>query len=235
MFAPSPGPQFIRKVILHLIARPSVEIAARLPGNISISTMKRLNGLLLSAPQILAITHQAKQKAPCNMLIFGLGFDSLFWAQVNRGGLTLFLEDDPSWTEKITRKSKLIKAYAVDYGSKKKDWEKYLANPELNRMELPKVVTDHRWDLILVDGPAGWDDESPGRMKSIYHAARLVKPGGEVFVHDCDRAVEDVFSDKFLGRENLLAEINFPQGLLRHYRIPSPRPLSSLASPAARP
>lgn len=218
--------RLIDKLQIVFCARPSITIAARLPGRRTIACMRKLNNIVLSPEQMLAMARKIKENGPCRLLVFGVGFDSLFWAQVNRGGLTLFLEDDPSWMEKITRKSKLIKAHAVHYGSKKKDWGKYLANPELNHMELPKMVTDHKWDLILVDGPVGWDDESPGRMKSIYHAARLIKPGGEVFVHDCDRAVEDVFSDKFLGRENLLAEINFPQGLLRHYRIPSPQPAS---------
>lgn len=224
MFAPSRGPQFIRKVILHLIARPSVEIAALLPSKRSISLMKRLNGLLLSTSQILAIAHLAKQKAPCNMLIFGLGFDSVFWHRVNRGGLTIFLEDNQVWLRNITGKSKLIRAYAVDYGTKMKDWRKYLDDPALNQMDLPPIVKEQRWDIILVDAPEGWSDDTPGRMKSIYLASKLVKPGGDVFVHDCNRQVEDAFCNKFLGPQNLVVEFKSPAGFLRHYRINRPDP-----------
>jgi glucuronoxylan 4-O-methyltransferase len=86
-------------------------------------------------------------------------------------------------------------------------------------MELPDEVGSREWDIILVDGPRGWRDDQPGRMKSIFAASRLIGRPGDVFVHDCERAVENVYSNKFLGHENLKRQLDGSSGLLRHYRL----------------
>jgi glucuronoxylan 4-O-methyltransferase len=82
-------------------------------------------------------------------------------------------------------------------------------------MNLPESVERTRWDIVLVDAPEGWDETTPGRMKSIFLASQLVAADGDVFVHDCDRQVERAFCDRFLKPENLFAEVES----LRHYRI----------------
>ena len=49
------------------------------------------------------------------------------------------------------------------------------------------------FDVVVVDGPAGVTDDSPGRMAPIATAAALVEHGtGVVFVDDTDRFVEQV-------------------------------------------
>jgi glucuronoxylan 4-O-methyltransferase len=73
-------------------------------------------------------------------------------------------------------------------------------------MDLPVELGSRRWDVILVDGPAGYDDTQPGRMKSIYAASRLVAAGGRVFVHDCDRPAERAFTSRYLGDDRLFVE-----------------------------
>jgi glucuronoxylan 4-O-methyltransferase len=82
-------------------------------------------------------------------------------------------------------------------------------------MKLPNTIEALGWDVILVDAPAGYTDSKPGRMKSIFLAKRLAASPGDVFVHDCEREVERVYCDRFLGREHLTSEVN----LLRHYQI----------------
>ena len=83
-------------------------------------------------------------------------------------------------------------------------------------MRLPEQVTQSRWDVILVDGPAGYTDENPGRMQSIYTASKLIKKGGYVFVHDCHRKVEQVYSDKYLLRKNFVPHILINSTLRRY-------------------
>ena len=84
-------------------------------------------------------------------------------------------------------------------------------------MKLPKEIAQNKWDIIFVDAPEGWSDEKPGRMKSIYTAAKLASLSKDciVFVHDCDRKVEDVYSNRFLKEENLI----LTQDRLRYYHI----------------
>ena len=38
-----------------------------------------------------------QKKAPCNFLVFDLGYDSFMWAALNNGGRTIFLQEDKSW------------------------------------------------------------------------------------------------------------------------------------------
>ena len=153
-------------------------------------------------------------------MIFGLGNDSLFWRRLNKGGVTVFLEDDRDWHQKVIRRSKDLTVFMVNYDTKITDWRMFLEAPSLLHMPLPDPVEKERWDVILVDGPAGWNDQTPGRMKSIFLSSRLAADSGDVFVHDCNREVENAYCNVFLKREALKTEINAPDGrLLRHYHM----------------
>lgn len=160
------------------------------------------------------ITKIIKQK-PVNFLVFGVGNDSSYWININKGGRTVFIEDSPDWLEKIKTQDPRIEAYLVNYNSNILEWEKLLNRPDLLAMDLPNKVTNTKWDVILVDAPEGWHDNCPGRMKSIYLSSKLIKIGGHVFVHDCHRKVERVCCDKYLLKKNLVEEILN----LRHYHI----------------
>ncbi|CAA0394400.1 unnamed protein product [Arabidopsis thaliana] len=180
------------------------------------------------------------KKSPCNFLVFGLGHDSLMWASLNHGGRTLFLEEDKTWIETVTKKFPNLESYHVVYDTKVKDSNKLM---ELKRTEDCKAVSDPRdskcalslkgfpadvyetqWDVIMVDAPTGYHEEAPGRMSAIYTAGLLARnryDGGEtdVFVHDINRPVEDEFSVAFLCGGYMKEQ----QGRLRHFNIPSHR------------
>ncbi|KQC09377.1 MAG: hypothetical protein APR62_02610 [Smithella sp. SDB] len=181
--------------------------------------MRKLNGIQLSTLQIKVICKTIKRKTPCKLLVFGLGNDSSFWTSLNRKGITVFLEDNKEWFQKITEKSKKIKAFLVNYETQRKDWKTMLKNESLLEMTLPDDVEKEAWDVILVDAPAGWNNENPGRMKSIFLSSKLIRNSGDIFVHDCDRKVEEIYCDKFLQKGNLKLEIKAPIGFLRHYHI----------------
>ncbi|MFA5184804.1 MAG: hypothetical protein WC456_04785 [Patescibacteria group bacterium] len=160
---------------------------------------------------------RAQIKAPINFLVFGLGNDSALWHDLNPGGRTAFLEDDQAWLEKIKKAQPRLEAYLIHYTTRLNDWRDLIDQPEKLALPLPPKVIATEWDLILVDGPAGWREDKPGRMQSIYSAAQLIKPGGDIFVHDCDREIEDKYANKYLGQQNIIAEIR-GRALLRHYR-----------------
>ena len=61
-------------------------------------------------------------------------------------------------------------------------------------MDLPSIVRDTKWDCIFVDSPVGTTDKKPGRMQSIFTAWLYAQDYTEVFVHDVDRTVEDVYT-----------------------------------------
>ncbi|HKJ39857.1 MAG TPA: hypothetical protein VJ972_13850 [Anaerolineales bacterium] len=177
--------------------------------------MKISNRIQLSVPEISLIASSILARKPCNFLVFGMGNDSLFWKFLNRGGQTLFLEDNPHWYQRISQKHPHLNAHLVQYNTKRSQWKDLLSKPADLGFPLPQEVEEIPWDVILVDAPNGWRNDQPGRMKSIYHASKLIRPGGDVFVHDCNRTIERIYSSTFLGNENLVASI----GRLRMFCI----------------
>ncbi|MDE5073206.1 MAG: glycosyltransferase, partial [Trichodesmium sp. St5_bin8] len=167
------------------------------------------------------ITNIVINRKPSNFLVFGVGKDSKFWIEVNKNGETIFLEDSRDWLNQVKAYCPQIKAYLVEYGTTRKQWldllEQYRQGIDSLLMILPEKITQTKWDVIFVDAPAGYSDEVSGRMKSIYLAAKLALNSGntDVFVHDCDRQVEKIYSSYFLKNENLVTQVK----KLNHYKI----------------
>ena len=213
--------RILKRRARQLLARLSVGLATRWPYSCAMSAMGKLNRIQLGPEQLQAIARTLKTRGPCRLLVFGLGGDSPFWSSLNRGGVTVFLEDNEDWLQKVVGQARGITAFLVRYDTQRGDWQGLLEHPSSLKMDLPPDVGDQRWDVILVDAPEGWRDQAPGRMQSIFVASTLIRPPADVFVHDCDREVENVCSHRFLGAENLTTEIEGPTGLLRHYRLSS--------------
>ena len=161
--------------------------------------------------------------APGNVLIFGVGRDSDLWIRANAGGRTVFLEDVPAWIDVCRAEVPGIEIERVSYRTRRFLWTWYLRRPEprLTMRDLPAWIRDTAWDLILVDAPQGQSWKRPGRMQSIWEAARLAAAnpsGADVLVHDCHREVEATCADRFLGRGALVTEVDH----MRLYRVGAP-------------
>lgn len=167
------------------------------------------------------IGDRISEKAPGNLLVFGVGKDSALWMEINRGGKTIFLEDSREWLTQVQQNCPNLEAYHVEYGTKRKDWAELLMRFDRGEnclvLDLPQWIYETSWDWILVDAPAGYTPDKPGRMKSIYTASQLAMKSGntDVFVHDCDRTVEIAYTSYFLKQNNFIEQIN----KLNHYRI----------------
>jgi uncharacterized protein (TIGR01627 family) len=162
----------------------------------------------LTVVEVEPIVAAIKSHPGCRLLVFGCGNDSAFWEAVNGEGETAFIEDNASWAEATRQRLSRSDIHVVDYGTRLSNWRSLLGAPTRKlRLELPQSVEARTWDVILVDGPAGWKPDQPGRMKSIYQASRLVARGGAVFVHDCEREVERTFSDSYLGEDRAFVEV----------------------------
>lgn len=174
---------------------------------------RKINDIQLTPVQLKIISDTLK--GGCNFLVFGVGNDSSFWLKANKNGKTIFIEDDKNWLEEVKQKCPGINIYFVDYQTKLSDNWKLLDSPEKLSLELSDEIKNTKWDVILVDAPRGYQDDQPGRMKSIYEASVLIKNGGYVFVHDCDRSTEKTYSDKYLLSSNLVTEFS----ILRQYLV----------------
>lgn len=58
-----------------------------------------------------------RELSPCNLLVFGLGHDSLMWAGLNPRGTTVFLEEDPRWIRTVLERHPGLRAFHVNYNT----------------------------------------------------------------------------------------------------------------------
>jgi uncharacterized protein (TIGR01627 family) len=165
--------------------------------------MSELRDVQLQPAELRPIVRAIIARPKCSLLIFGAGNDAAFWERVNGEGVTAFVESDPTWRKRAQATLGKAQVHLVQYDTKVSQWASLLNAPDKLQLDLAEEVSGRRWDVILVDGPPGYDDTQPGRMRSIYTAARLVAPGGSVFVHDCDRPVEREYAARYLGDERL--------------------------------
>ena len=140
---------------------------------------------------IIPYTRQAD-----SMLVFGLGWDSSMWIAFGPGDI-VFIEDNPEWVGYNDRFSE--QTVQVSYGTRRQDYLELLGDESRLQLDLPDEVLGRRWHTIFVDAPNGYEDDQPGRMKSIFMASRLVSPDGFVIVHDMDRPVEQAYAREYLG------------------------------------
>jgi glucuronoxylan 4-O-methyltransferase len=132
-------------------------------------------------------------------LVFGTGYDTPLWRYANNNGKNLFLENIGKWIKH--EDTDVIK---VTYTTKRSHYKDLLQEYQqgiYDRLviDLPQEVFDIKWDCIFVDSPVGTTDKKPGRMQSIYTASILAKSNTEIFVHDCDRTVEDVYTKEMFS------------------------------------
>lgn len=165
--------------------------------------MSELQGVQLQPAEIRPVVRAIVARPKCALLVFGAGNDAAFWERVNPDGVTAFVESDPAWRARAQAMLDRAQVHLVRYETRVSQWAALLNAADRLRLDLPEEVSGRRWDVILVDGPPGHDDTQPGRMRSIYTAAKLVGPGGSVFVHDCDRPVEREYAGRYLGEERL--------------------------------
>ncbi|KAK7319037.1 hypothetical protein RJT34_03746 [Clitoria ternatea] len=177
---------------------------------------------------------------PFNFLVFGLGHDSLMWASFNPNGPTIFLEEDPKWVQTVLKDAPELRAHTVHYRTQLQEADtlisEYRSEPacssatatlrgnekcKLALQNLPDLVYDTEWDLVMIDAPRGYFAEAPGRMAAIFSVAVMArdrKGSGvtHVFLHDVNRRVEKMYAEEFLCRKNLVKGV----GRLWHFEIP---------------
>uniref|UniRef100_A0ACD5UWF4 Uncharacterized protein n=1 Tax=Avena sativa TaxID=4498 RepID=A0ACD5UWF4_AVESA len=180
---------------------------------------------------IRAISAILRAKGPCNLLVFGLGAESPLWLALNHGGRTVYLDENEFYVKYLEPRHPGLEAYDVSYTTKVRDFKDLLESARGSRAkecrpvqnllfsecrlainDLPNELYDVPWDIVLIDGPSGWNPNSPGRMPSIFTTAVLARSGAtaakgptDVLVHDYNFELEQVLSKEFLCDENRVA------------------------------
>ncbi|XP_068651504.1 arabinogalactan O-methyltransferase 2 [Aristolochia californica] len=180
----------------------------------------------LTPKELRLLTNLVPSRAPCNLLVFGIGFYSPVLAKLNAGGTTVFLEDDNERIKWAAKRMDATLIHSVNYPTRAGRAFELLRNaradpscaphPEvpfrssacpLALASLPDVVFKHQWDVVVVDGPSGDCPEAPGRMEAIYMTGLVSRAGKmvDVLIHDVDRMIEKWYSLEFFCQENLVA------------------------------
>jgi len=186
----------------------------------------------------LYFTDMMTELCPCNALIFSVGRDSMIYPEVNTLGMTHYIEDNDEWMKIVKgnfeKKFKgradgnAVQFHKVEYRTKYEQAFELLGNSSALRMlDLPETVTSRDWDIIFVDGPAGYNG-TIGRMQSIHAAAafawRAVRSKAlsmvHVFIHDTERTVELMWANAYLNDANIVQRgCPSPNGQLSHFVI----------------
>jgi len=135
-----------------------------------------------------------------NVLVFGAGHDTPYWVALNSAGRTMVVEDDALRAEKIRRKVKSDVLVSHRYPTTV--LETAMPDPKvLAGYPPPPGMTETSWDIILIDGPAGYTPDSPGRALPIYWAYKYSNARTHIFVDDYDRPLERTHCDFFFAKE----------------------------------
>lgn len=150
------------------------------------------------------ISKRILQRSPnCNLLVFGLGRDSELWHRVNERGYTLFVEHDPRWAKvtaaQIPGINICVHHYLTQCDPKLEIHQQPAIDTKaLEKFEMPEQIRQRDWDMILVDGPTGFDSHCPGRMLSIYWTSLISDASCDIFIDDYMRPIEFTYTNKFL-------------------------------------
>ena len=163
-----------------------------------------------------AFAKRVRETPRGRLLVFGVGRDSIAWQGVNRGGTTLFLENNPEWISKIAAVVGEERIREISYPQTFEDWNDLGLG--LDQVQLPENVTDlldASWNHVFVDAPWG---PTFGRHQSTLAATKAVRPGGLLALHDCEREREQTICRILLEGQGfeLLEEVE----RLRIYRAP---------------
>ncbi|GJN15311.1 hypothetical protein PR202_gb02212 [Eleusine coracana subsp. coracana] len=182
------------------------------------------------------------QRAPCNLLVFGIDAGGPLWATLNHDGRTMFLDADADRVAASARAAGLdIDAHHVAYYQDNatslsdsdilalRDSPDCTSSPTLSPEHfdrspcklapggLPATFFDVDWDVIVVNSPV------PSAVYAAGVAARARRPeAGEtthVVVHGVDAASEERFVRAFLCEGYFKEEA----GRTRHFDVPSRR------------
>ena len=151
------------------------------------------------------ILDSIEQDSSTRMLVFGCGYDSLLWFHATRGK-TWFVEDNPEYIRLQENEIPSDHLCFYEYtGITVQNSLDYVQSSSTESFfpfsELPPQIKEHGpYDIILIDGPNGYDDSRPGRLLPIRWCVdnRIAKPGTLVYMDDSSRLLEKQCMEKYL-------------------------------------
>jgi hypothetical protein len=141
-------------------------------------------------------------KNDTKMLVFGLGYDSKMWYEGNNKN-TYFVENKKEYIDLNINDIPIENIIEYNYDTlvetsldlTDKDIIKY----EVNN----KLIFLAPFDIIIIDGPEGYDNTRPGRLIPCYWSTLLSKAGTIIYIDDANRKLENYCIDKFFSNKKM--------------------------------
>lgn len=124
------------------------------------------------------------------MLVFGLGYDSELWYNFASKNV-FFIENNKDYINLNKNiPSENIVFYSYSGINVKNSF--HLRHEEINAFQIPeKIMENAPFDIILIDGPNGYNDNCPGRLLPIFWSKNyLSKEGTIIYIDDSNRNLE---------------------------------------------
>jgi hypothetical protein len=129
------------------------------------------------------------------MLVFGLGYDTQLWYNATNKN-TYFIEHNEEYIKlnsDIDQKNIIF--YPYDDISVKKSIQllnNNAADDFLDKIDIPnKLLELAPFDIIIIDGPTGFNDDCPGRMIPMYWTKKYLSDKNTImYIDDCNRLLE---------------------------------------------
>lgn len=129
------------------------------------------------------------------MLVFGLGYDSKMWFNGNKN--TYFVEDNEEYIKLNENDIPSENIIFYNYNTTVKDSFK-MSDKDIYSVPIPtKIIELSPFDIILIDGPAGYNSEQPGRLLPCYFSNLVSRKGSIVYIDDSSRPLETYCINKF--------------------------------------
>lgn len=136
-------------------------------------------------------------KPEYKVLIFGLGYDSKMWYNLNKN--TYFVENNQKYID--LNKNDISENNIIYY-----DYQdiSVLKSFNLNDNDLKKYEISEKllklapFDIILIDGPEGYSNDKPGRLLPIFWSFKyLSQKGSIIYIDDVKRYLENYCVNKY--------------------------------------
>jgi hypothetical protein len=132
------------------------------------------------------------------MLVFGLGYDSELWYNATNKN-TFFIENNQQYIDLNKNiDSNNIIYHKYDNITVKNSLQ--LTENQIKNFKIPnKILELAPFDIILIDGPNGFDEQCPGRLLPIFWSKTyLSKKETIIYIDDATRKLENKCINKYL-------------------------------------
>jgi hypothetical protein len=140
-------------------------------------------------------------KSDTKLLVFGLGYDSKMWYEGNNKN-TYFVENKKEYIDLNLNDIPMNNIIEYEYKNISVQTSFNLTDDEIMKYELnEKLKSLSPFDIIIIDGPEGYDNTRPGRLIPCYWSTLLSKKGTIVYIDDSSRNLENYCINKYFANK----------------------------------